>query len=87
MTYGARAGQAWRDSRCAGNIAERVLNHALDKIEGTYDVFDYLDEKRTALTLWEDYLRQLKALPRIQVTHAVPLGLARAASTSGITDT
>jgi integrase len=69
------------------DIAERVLNHAPDKIEGTYDVFDYLDEKRVALTLWEDYLRQLKALPRVQLTPEVPVRLARAASTSGITDT
>ena len=46
------------------DIAERVLNHAPDKIEGTYDVFDYLDERRAALTLWEDYLRQLSSAAR-----------------------
>jgi integrase len=56
------------------DIAERVLNHAPDKIEGTYDVFDYLDEKRAALSLWEEYLRQLKARPRVQLA---PEGSAR----------
>jgi integrase len=49
------------------DIAERVLNHARDKIEDTYDVFDYLDEKRVALSLWGDYLRELKAQPRVQL--------------------
>jgi len=31
------------------NIGERVLNHSLGKIEGTYDMYGYLDEKRAAL--------------------------------------
>lgn len=43
------------------HIAERVLNHAQDKMEGTYDVHDYLDEKRAALEKWAAHLRGLVA--------------------------
>lgn len=43
------------------HIAERVLNHAQEKIEGTYDQHDYLDEKRAALNLWAAHLASLVA--------------------------
>lgn len=43
------------------HIAERVLNHAQDKIAGTYDTHDYLDEKRGALEKWASHLRELTA--------------------------
>ncbi|WP_299198007.1 site-specific integrase [uncultured Amphritea sp.] len=33
------------------HIAERCLNHKLKGVEGTYDRYDYLDERRAALTL------------------------------------
>ena len=33
----------------SASVAERVLNHARERIEATYDVHDYIDEKRTAL--------------------------------------
>src|SRR5690606_9372185 len=42
------------------HIAERVLNHAQEKIPGTYDVHDYLDEKRDALEKWAQFLEGLK---------------------------
>jgi integrase len=38
------------------HIAERVLNHAQEKIPGTYDKYDYLDEKREALDKWAAHL-------------------------------
>ncbi|MDQ5880833.1 MAG: hypothetical protein QG616_663 [Pseudomonadota bacterium] len=41
------------------HIAERVLNHAQETIPGTYDVHDYLDEKRTALDKWAAHLEGL----------------------------
>lgn len=41
------------------DIAERVLNHARERIEGTYDVHAYLDEKRTALEKWAAHLKEL----------------------------
>jgi integrase len=41
------------------HIAERVLNHAQERIPGTYDRHDYLDEKREALDKWADYLAEL----------------------------
>jgi len=41
------------------DIAERILNHARERIEATYDVHDYIDEKREALGNWATYLEQL----------------------------
>jgi integrase len=43
----------------APHIAERVLHHAMEKIEGTYDKHDYLDEKRDALERWATHLESL----------------------------
>lgn len=45
--------------RVEPHIAERVLNHAQERIPGTYDVHHYLDEKRAALEKWEAHLRGL----------------------------
>ncbi len=42
------------------HIAERVLNHAQEKIAGTYDTHDYMDEKRAALNKWAEYLEGLR---------------------------
>jgi hypothetical protein len=42
------------------DIAERVLNHVRERIEATYDVHEYLDEKRDALERWEKYLAELR---------------------------
>ena len=42
--------------KIAPHIAERVLNHAQEKIPGTYDTHDYLDEKREALDKWAAHL-------------------------------
>jgi integrase len=42
------------------DIAERVLNHARERIEATYDVHGYIDEKREALEKWTKYLRTLR---------------------------
>lgn len=38
------------------HIAERVLNHVQEKLAGTYDVYEYLDEKRAALNKWAEHL-------------------------------
>jgi integrase len=45
--------------KIAPHIAERVLNHAQEKIEGTYDTHDYLEEKREALDKWAAHLEGL----------------------------
>jgi len=37
-----------------------VLNHARERIEATYDVHEYLDEKRKALEKWEKHLAALR---------------------------
>jgi integrase len=42
------------------DIAERVLNHARERIEATYDVHEYVDEKREALQTWAKYLAELR---------------------------
>jgi integrase len=42
--------------KIAPHIAERVLNHAQEKIPGTYDTHDYLEEKRDALDKWSHHL-------------------------------
>lgn len=41
------------------HIAERVLNHAQEKIAGTYDVWEYADEKRGALERWAAHIKAL----------------------------
>ena len=43
------------------HIAERCLNHAQEKIPGTYDTHDYLEEKRHALDLWAAHVAGLRA--------------------------
>ncbi len=45
--------------KIAPHIAERVLNHAQDKIPGTYDTHDYLEEKRDALLKWSNHVTSL----------------------------
>jgi integrase len=42
------------------DVAERVLNHARERMEATYDVHDYLAEKREALEKWAKYLADLR---------------------------
>ena len=42
------------------DIGERVLNHARERIEATYDVHGYIDEKREALEEWAMYLAELR---------------------------
>jgi integrase len=42
------------------HVAERVLNHVQPGIEGVYDRYEYLEEKREALDKWAAYLEGLK---------------------------
>jgi integrase len=42
------------------HIAERVLNHAQERIPGTYDQHEYLEEKSEALEKWAAHLEGLK---------------------------
>jgi len=49
--------------RVVRRVAELVINHVKDKLEGTYDVYEYLTEKREALELWAGYLAELKRRP------------------------
>ena len=49
--------------RIAEEVREAVLAHVRPGIKGTYDVHDYLDEKRQALDLWAVRLRSIVAPP------------------------
>lgn len=40
-------------------VAEIMLGHALPKIQGTYDYYDYLDEQRDAYQLWWNKLKEI----------------------------
>lgn len=44
------------------HVAERLLNHKKENLEGTYDLYEYLDEKRVALERWEQRLLELKEM-------------------------
>lgn len=57
------------------HIAERCLNHSIGRITQTYDVGDYLVERRAALEKWAAYVESLVA-PGAKV---VPLAKARRA--------
>ena len=38
------------------DITEMCLNHKLPGIEGIYDVHTYFEERKSALTIWSDFL-------------------------------
>jgi integrase len=42
------------------DIAERVLSHARERMRATYDLHEYVDEKREALKRWAKYLAHLR---------------------------
>jgi integrase len=45
----------------ANDIAERVLNHARERMAGVYNVHHYVPEKRAALEQWAEHLRAATA--------------------------
>jgi hypothetical protein len=45
--------------KVAEEVREAVLAHARPGIKGTYDLYDYFDEKREALELWAARLRSI----------------------------
>jgi len=47
------------------DIAERVLNHARERIEATYDLHEYIGAKREALEKWANYLCDLRGSPAV----------------------
>ena len=46
----------------SAEVAERVLNHCPERIEGTYNIYDYLLEKRDSLTQWENRMIEFKQM-------------------------
>ncbi len=61
--------------RIPEEVREAVLAHVRPGIKGTYDKYDYLDEKREALTAWSARLRGILEPAQANV---VVLGKARA---------
>jgi integrase len=57
--------------RVRREVAERVIAHKPEGVEAIYDRYEYLDEKRTALKLWESELRRIA----IEENVAIPLGI------------
>ncbi len=56
--------------------AERVLNHRIGGVEGTYDRHSYEDEKRAALERLADMVRKIVSTPDSKVVRFVPQAAA-----------
>jgi integrase len=56
------------------HVAERCLNHSLGKITTTYDVGDYLAERRAALEKWAAYVQRLVSPSENKVAFMKPRG-------------
>ncbi len=41
-------------------VAERCLNHRIKGVEGIYNRYQYFDERKQALELWDDLLVSLE---------------------------
>jgi integrase len=54
------------------DVREAVLAHTLGGIEGVYDLYDYLPEKKHALERWAERLRNIEAPSRPNV---IPFGV------------
>jgi integrase len=50
------------------HIVERVINHKLGGVAGTYNRHEYLAEKRKALKLWADHLTGIKRVAEQRAT-------------------
>lgn len=50
--------------KVASHVAEMCIGHSQAKLLATYDVHEYIDEKRAALNLWADHLRTLMTPPQ-----------------------
>ena len=47
-------------TRLSGSdVRERLLNHAIPGLQGTYNLYRFEDEKREAVELWAEYLRSV----------------------------
>lgn len=63
--------------RVTEEAREAVLAHARPGIKGTYDLYDYADEKREALELWAARLRSIVEPPPAQI-NVIELATVRA---------
>jgi hypothetical protein len=51
--------------------AERVLGHVIGGVRETYDRYEYLDEKREALTMLSNFLQEIISKPKTTSNAAV----------------
>jgi integrase len=58
------------------DISERVLNHVIDGVEGIYDQYDYVTEKRDALTRLAAAIDQIVNPPRMEQPQILREGAA-----------
>jgi integrase len=63
--------------KIAEEVREAVLAHARPGIKGTYDLYDYFDEKREALDLWAARLRSIVSPPPGNVVSTHKKGVRR----------
>ena len=61
--------------RVPSHVAEAVIAHARPGLEATYNLYEYLDEKREALEHWANHVRDIVKAPPANV-----VGLHRARS-------
>jgi hypothetical protein len=59
------------------HIAELVIGHSIGGIVKVYDRYDYLTEKREALTRWADHLMSIASDQR-HADNVVPISTAKA---------
>jgi integrase len=57
----------------AENVAEAVIAHARPGVRGVYDVNEYFDERRAALTRWASYLDAIVTGDERRSAKVVPL--------------
>jgi hypothetical protein len=58
------------------HIAELVIGHSIGGIVKVYDRYDYVEEKREALTRWADYLLTVVG-ERPRSDNVIPIGEAK----------
>jgi hypothetical protein len=58
--------------RVRREIAERVIAHKPQGVEAIYDRYEYLDEKREALLLWENEIRRIAMEEGVETPLSIP---------------
>jgi len=54
---------SWSRLGVAPHVSELLLGHARKGVEGVYDCWSYLPERRAALTLWANHIAEIVSPP------------------------